>query len=213
MLAAQALGHAADAAQAVGDDLDRLLGCRVAEHLAMLFIEVGAQGGEIAGSERGLAGKRQLIALPGIAHVQCIFDLRLARFEMLFGEFLVGAALEFGEDGVDFGFAHLREGGQARADIVVLDVRHHETHGGIDAGVEGHDDARHAEVGGDAAGMQGAGTAECQQHEVAQVVTTHGGNRLDGFLHLHVDDAHNAFRRILDAHAERLCDRIFDRIA
>ena len=55
------------------------------------------------------------------------------------------------------------------------------------------------------------GAAEGQQHEIAQVVAAHGRDRLDGLRHLDVDDAHDAFSRLLDAHAERLGDLALDR--
>ena len=51
----------------------------------------------------------------------------------------------------------------------------------------------------------GPGSAEGEQHEIAQVVPAHGGDRLDRFFHLHVDDAHNAFSRIVDGKPERAC--------
>src|ERR1700732_535565 len=42
--------------------------------------------------------------------------------------------------------------------------------------------------------MQGSGTPERKQHEIAQIVTAHCGDRLDCFLHLHVNDADDPFR-------------------
>ena len=44
-------------------------------------------------------------------------------------------------------------------------------------------------------------------------MAAHGGDGLDGLLHLHIDDAHDAFRRILDAQAQRLGDGVLQRIA
>ena len=98
-----------------------------------------------------------------------------------------------------------------RLDVVVLDVRHQQADGGKHAGIERHDHARHAEVAGDAAGMQRSGAAEGEQHEVAQVVAAHGGDRLDRLLHLHVDDADDAFGRLGDVQAERPGDLGLDR--
>ena len=45
-------------------------------------------------------------------------------------------------------------------------------------------------------GMQRARTAKGEQLEVAEIVTAHGGDRLDRLLHLHVDDADDAFGRV-----------------
>ena len=49
-------------------------------------------------------------------------------------------------------------------------------------------------------GVQRPGAAEGEQHEIAQVVAAHGGDRLDRLLHLDVDDAHDAFGGVVDRH-------------
>ena len=61
--------------------------------------------------------------------------------------------------------------------------------------------------------MERPRAAEGQQHEVAQIMAAHGGDGLDGLLHLHIDDAHDALGRILDAEAQRFGDGVFKRIA
>src|SRR5262249_38809790 len=81
----------------------------------------------------------------------------------------------------------------------------------IDARIERHDHARHTEVARHAAGVHRAGTAKCEQHELAQIMATHGRDGLDRLFHLYVDDAHDAFGCLLDAHAERLGDLALDR--
>jgi len=98
-----------------------------------------------------------------------------------------------------------------RLDIVVLDVRHDQANRRIDARIEWHDHAGHTEVARHAAGVHWTGAAKRQQHEIAQVVPAHGGDRLDRLLHLHVDDAHDAFGGFLNAHAQRLGDLALDR--
>ena len=76
----------------------------------------------------------------------------------------------------------------------MLHVGHDQPDRRIDARIERHDEPGHAEIAGDAAGMQRPGAAEGEQHEVAQIVAAHGRDRLDGLLHLDLDDAHDAFR-------------------
>ncbi len=61
-----------------------------------------------------------------------------------------------------------------------------------------------------AAGVQRAGAAEREQHEVAEVVAAHGGDGLDRLLHLHVDDADDAFGGVREAEAERSRDLRLD---
>ena len=61
------------------------------------------------------------------------------------------------------------------------------------------------------AGVQRPRAAKGQQHEVAQVVPAHGRDRLDGFLHLDVDDARHAFRGARNVHAQRSRDLRLDR--
>ena len=100
-----------------------------------------------------------------------------------------------------------------RLDVVVLDVGHDQPDRRIDAGIERHDHAGHAELARDAAGMHRPGAAEGEQHEIAQVVPAHGGDRLDRLLHLHVDDADDAFGRSRHAHAKRARDLVLDRRA
>ncbi len=102
---------------------------------------------------------------------------------------------------------------EARGGVVVLHVGLQQPDRRIDAGIERHDHARHAEVARHAAGMQRARAAEGEQLEVAQVVAAHGGDRLDRLLHLHVDDAHDAFGRGGHVHAERPGDLVLDRLA
>src|SRR5262249_60202793 len=67
--------HQADAANAVGDDLDRLPRCHMAEHAPMLLVEADTQLFQVRAPDRfGGAGHGDLLALAGIAHVERPLD-------------------------------------------------------------------------------------------------------------------------------------------
>jgi hypothetical protein len=99
---------------------------------------------------------------------------------------------------------------QLRADVIVLDVRQEQADRRKYPGIKRNDDPGHPQLMGDAAGMQRPRAAEGEQHELAQVVPAHGGDRLDRLLHFHVDDADDALRRLDGSKAERACDLGFD---
>ena len=107
------------------------------------------------------------------------------------------------EHGIDVPRRDVAQRRHLGSDVVVLDVGHQQADGRKHARIARHDDAGHAEIAGDAPGMHRPGAAEGEQHEIAQVVPTHGGNGLDRLFHLHVDDAHDAFGRVGRAQAER----------
>src|SRR5262249_6152515 len=67
--------HEADAAHAIGHDLDRLLPRHMAEHAPVLMIEGDAQLVQVGGPQRlGPAGDGDLVALAGVAHVERPLD-------------------------------------------------------------------------------------------------------------------------------------------
>ena len=78
----------------------------------------------------------------------------------------------------------------------MLHIAHQQAHGGIDARIQRHHHARHAELGGDRRRMQRPGAAESEQLEIAQIMAAHGGDGLDRLLHLHIDDAYDPFGSI-----------------
>src|SRR5262245_11554026 len=189
--------HTADPAHPIGHDLDRLLGCVVAEHQLVLRIESVAERAEV----RIAAWHGDLVALARIAHVERTLDRhRLGRKAVLV-QFLRGHRFKTSKKGVHILGLDLVDRRHPRLDIVVLDVRHDKADRRIDARIERHDHAGHAEVARHAPGVHRTSTAEGEQHEIAQVVAAHGGNGLDRLLHLDVDDAHDAFGGLFDAHA------------
>ena len=104
-----------------------------------------------------------------------------------------GERLQPGEHAVHLVGGKLAHRLHLRLHIVVLDVGHDEPDGRIDPGIERHDQPGHPQVARDAGRMHRPGAPEGEQHEVAQVVAAHGRDRLDGLLHLDLDDPHDAF--------------------
>src|SRR5262249_43808276 len=67
--------HQPDAAQAIRDDLDRLIGRHVAERVLVHFVEAPAQSRDALMIERIVfARQRDFIALAGVAHVEAAFE-------------------------------------------------------------------------------------------------------------------------------------------
>src|ERR1700675_3912816 len=60
--------------------------------------------------------------------------------------------------------------------------------------------------------MERSGAAEGEQHEIPQVVAPRGRDRLDGLLHLDVDDADDSLRGLRDRHAEGVRDFGYNRL-
>ena len=112
--------------------------------------------------------------MAGIAHVERALDRDRAGRKAILAQLVGRHCFEAPEHRVHVIRRKLIDRRHSRLDVVVFDVRHDEADRRIHSGIERHDHAGHAEVARHAAGMHGTGTAECEQHEVAQVMASHG---------------------------------------
>ena len=174
--------------------------------LAFVFgVESLAQFGERR-NLLGRAGQADLVALAGVAQVDGALEADGFIGETIAMQIAARLLLELGEHFGDLGGAELTDRRHPRTDVVVLDVGHQKAERGEHTGIERHDDAGHAEIARHARRMHRAGAAEREQHEVAQIMAAHGGNRLDRLFHFHFDDADDAFGGFGHAERQRLCD-------
>src|SRR6185312_6934492 len=93
--------HASDGSQAIGHDLDRLFGRGMAEHCSVAVIEGPAQPREALPIQRALASDGDLIALPGIAHIEAALDADVALRKTLVAQVANGVALQLCKDLLD----------------------------------------------------------------------------------------------------------------
>src|SRR3984893_3197297 len=80
----------------------------------------------------------------------------------------------------------------------------------MEAAIKGNHNAGTAKRSRDGTGVERTGAAKGEQVKIAQIMAAHGGNRLDRFLHLDIDDAHDAFGDIHNTQLEFSCDTVLD---
>src|SRR6266536_492566 len=102
---------------------------------------------------------------------------------------------------------------QARPRKLRLEVRDEQAESRKHARRRGYQDRADAQQPRERSGMEGTGTAECEQREVAWIIAALHGDHPDGAYHVIIGNRQNAPRRILDAQAERLGDYRADPVA
>ena len=164
--------------------------------------------------QRLLAARHgDLVALAGIAQVEGALDTDALGRKPVAAELFAGLRTELCEHLIDVGRQRGLQPREPRAHVIVAHIRHDEANCGEHAGIERHDHSAHAEIARNAPGVERAGAAKGEQHEIAQVVPTHGGDRLDRLLHFHVDNADDSLRDFSGGEPEGACDLALERRA
>src|SRR5262245_23553139 len=111
--------YQADAADAVGHDLDRFLRRHMAEHAPVLLVEADAQLLQVRAPDRfGGAGYGDLVALAGIAHIERPLDADAVGSEAVVTQLLERLCRKVLEHAVDRLGRRFAQRSELRADVV-----------------------------------------------------------------------------------------------
>ena len=156
-------------------------------------VELRAQPAHVGGGEAALRhGDRQLERLAVVAQIDATEHAAIGGRHAV----AIEAGLALAQESLEQCLERRRRQGverhPARGHELVAEVGHQHADGGGDARVRRHQHGRDAELARQRVGVQRAGAAEGDQHELARIVAALHGDQAHGADHVRVGDLHDA---------------------